>query len=270
MNDIKKIVRKSASSFFWTMYLLPKAKRQAIYTIYALCRHIDDVINGNASEKEKISLISAWRQEIDNIYDKKVPATEIGRKIYKNCMRFKLPKEEFIKLIDAASLSINLQAPTLNELEEYCRGIAGSPSILGLMIFGINNENLAINLGNAIQFTNILRDVKEDAVNGRLYIAKEFLLKAEITSTDPMLVLVDPNFSIARGEMAKLADKYFEQIYEILDTLDKKTIRPILMIINIYKRYFDIMNTRGWEIISPKPKIGRLDRFKIMVKAFLK
>jgi phytoene synthase len=100
MNNIDYIVKKSGSSFFWSMRLLPKAQREAMYTIYAFCRHIDDIVDGDLPTKEKQSLLKAWREEINNIYDKKVPETEIGRRIYKNCMRFHLPKEEFLKLIE--------------------------------------------------------------------------------------------------------------------------------------------------------------------------
>ena len=106
MNDIKAIVKKSGTSFFWSMRMLPKAKREAMYTIYAFCRHIDDIVDGDSDMSEKQELLQAWREELDNIYDKKVPATEIGCRIYKNCMRFKLPKEEFMKLIDSISMDI--------------------------------------------------------------------------------------------------------------------------------------------------------------------
>ena len=106
MNNIKRIVKKSGSSFFWSMRFLPKAKRNAMYTIYAFCRHLDDIVDGDAEMSEKLELIAAWREELDNIYDKKTPATDIGRKIYKNCMRFKLPKEELSRLIEAISMDI--------------------------------------------------------------------------------------------------------------------------------------------------------------------
>lgn len=71
MNDIKKIVRKSGTSFFWSMRFLPKAKREAMYTLYAFCRHIDDIVDGDSSIAEKQELLQAWREELDNIYDKK-------------------------------------------------------------------------------------------------------------------------------------------------------------------------------------------------------
>jgi len=274
MNNINRIVKKSGSSFFWSMRLLPRAKREAMYTIYAFCRHIDDIVDGDLPVKEKQELINAWREEIDNIYDKKVPATEIGRKIYKNCMRFKLPKEEFLKLIDSISMDLPkpLQAPKLEDFLKYCRGVAGVPGNLSLRIFGCNDENLieelATSLGNALQITNILRDVKEDAQANRLYIPKEYLKKAAITSKKPNEVLVNKNLSIAREEFAKMAAEDYAKANQIIPFLDKETARPVRAITAIYKKYFDIMQNRGWEVVSPKPRISRFSKLSLALRAY--
>lgn len=254
--------------------MLPKAKREAMYTIYAFCRHIDDIVDGDAEMSEKQELIKAWREELDNIYDKKVPATEIGRRIYKNCMRFKLPKEEFMRLIDSISMDVPhpLQAPSLDQFMKYCRGVAGVPGSLSLRIFGCKDEqiieDLSTTLGNALQITNVLRDVKEDALSNRLYIPKEFLQKAEISSHDPKAVIVDKNLSVAREELAKLAAHDFIKAQELIKKLDKKTARPVKMIASIYKKYFDIMQNRGWEIISPKPQISKIKKLTLAMRAY--
>lgn len=275
MNNIKKMVKKSGTSFFLSMQMLPSPKRHAMYTIYAFFRHIDDIVDGNAQPEEKLELINAWRQELDNIYDKKVPTTEIGRKIYKNCMRFKLPKEEFIKMMDSISMDLPepLQAPSLQKFNQYCRGVAGVPGSLTLRIFGCEDEalieKLSTTLGRALQITNILRDVKEDAQAQRIYIPEELLEKAGITSREPESVLVDKNLAIAREELARIAEADYKEAFEQIKLLNKKAARPVRMIAYIYKRYFDIMKNRGWEIISPKPRISRPTKWGLMIKALL-
>lgn len=274
MNNIKQMVKKSGTSFFWSMRFLPIGKRNAMYTIYAFFRHIDDIVDGEKEIQEKLDLIDAWRQELDNIYDKKTPMTEIGRKIYKNCMRFHLPKQEFIRLIDSISMDLPnpVQAPSLEEFYEYCRGVAGVPGSLSLRIFGCEDEKmieeLSFSLGTALQTTNVLRDVKEDAQVNRLYIPKEFLEKANITTTDPLTVVVDKNLTIAREELAKIASINYEKAYDLIKQLDKKTARPVLMIANIYRRYFDLMQNRGWEIISPKPQLSKIKKLGIALKSY--
>lgn len=274
MNNIDYIVKKSGSSFFWSMRLLPKAKREAMYTIYAFCRHIDDIVDGDMPLKEKQNLLSAWREEIDNIYDKKVPVTEIGRRIYKNCMRFHLPKEEFLRLIDSISMDIPkpLQAPKMEDFLKYCRGVAGVPGNLSLRIFGCQDEELieklSTSLGNALQITNILRDVKEDAQANRLYIPREYLKKAAIASKKPSEVVVDKNLAIAREELAKLAAEDYKVASQIIPYLDKKAARPVRAIAAIYKKYFDMMQKRGWEVVSPKPKISKINALSLALRAY--
>lgn len=275
MNNIKNMVKKSGTSFFWSMRFLPRARRNAMFTIYALFRHLDDVVDGNDSVEEKLEIINDWREEMDNIFDKKQPSTDIGRRIYKNCMRFGLPKEEFIRMIDsiAMDLPFPIQAPSMEDFKRYCRGVAGVPGNLSLRIFGCKDEkqieNLSTSLGTALQITNILRDVKEDAMVQRLYIPEECLRKAGIISRDPMTVVVDKNLAIAREDLAQLADEYYQEAFRQIKKLDKKIARPVKAIAYVYKRYFDIMQNRGWEIISPKPKVSKFLKLCLTLKAYM-
>lgn len=280
MKDLKKVVRRkikndTGHTFFWGMQFLPRAQKEAIYTLLAFVRHLESVVESSIDLSEKQEILAMWREELDNIFDKKVPATDIGRRIYKNCMRFKLPKQEFLNLVDSISANIDnpLQAPSLKQLSGYCRGVGGVAGSLALRVFGCKDEQtikeLASALGLSLQITNILRNVKEDAQNGRLYIPQELLEKAGITATDPKSVVVDKNLARARLELAQIASDNYKKVYEILATLDKKTARPILLIVDIQKRYFDMMEKRGWEIISPKPHLSKWSKLKILLKNLL-
>lgn len=271
---IKNIVKKSGTSFFWGMSVLPSKERRAIYTLYAFCRHIDDIVDGNDSLSHKMELIEAWRKEIDNIYDKKVPASCIGRSIYKNCMRFNIPKTELTSLVSSISMDLPkpIQAPDLNEFYRYCQGVACAPGSMSLRILGCKDEtlikDLSTSLGVAMQVTNVLRDVREDALSDRLYIPKEFLQKAGIETSDPKEVIVNKNLSVAREELAKIAVKSYEKAFELIGKLDKKMSRSIKALAYVYKRYFDIMQNRGWEVISPKPSLSCFIKMYLVFKAY--
>ncbi|MBE6467141.1 MAG: hypothetical protein E7004_00915 [Alphaproteobacteria bacterium] len=271
---IKKIVKKSGSSFFWGMHMLPTKERRAIYTLYAFCRHIDDIVDGNEAMSHKIELINAWKKEIDNIYDKKVPASCIGRNIYKNCMRFNIPKSDLTSLLSSISMDLPnpVQAPSMDDFYKYCQGVACAPGSMSLRVLGCKDEqlikDLSTSLGVAMQVTNILRDVREDAMVDRLYIPKEFLLKAGIESVDPKEVIIDKNLSVAREELAKLAFKQYEKSFDLISKLDKKISRSIKALAYVYKRYFDIMQNRGWEVISPKPSISHFLKLLLVLKAY--
>lgn len=271
---INKIVKKSESSFFWGMHILPTKERRAIYTLYAFCRHIDDIVDGNKPISQKMELLNAWRQEIDNIYDKKVPASDIGRNIYKNCMRFSIPKQDLVSLIDSISMDVPnpVLAPDLTAFNQYCRGVACAPGSISLRILGCKDETLvselSASLGTAMQITNILRDVREDAEAGRIYIPYEFLQKAGITATDPKSVVTDKNLALAREELAKIAAKEYDKAFNLIKKLDKKISRNINAMAYIYKKYFETMQNRGWEIISPKPSINKALKLFLVLKAF--
>ena len=166
-----------------------------------------------------------------------------------------------------------LQAPTMKKLTGYCRGVGGMAGSLSLRVFGCQDEEmikeLSSSIGTALQITNILRNVKEDANNNRLYIPQELLTKAGIKSTDPKTVLVDKNLAVARQELAKIAADNYKKAYELVAILDKTTSQPLRLLLDIYKRYFDIMNNRGWEIISPKPEISKFRKLQILLKILL-
>jgi len=272
MSTVGRIVRKSQASLFWCMHGLPKVKREAIYTLFAFISHIDSIVESRMDEQEKIELLKAWQLELENIYDKKVPKTKIGLKIYKNCMRFKIKKEDFEPILEAALLDFPkpLQAPNKKVFDAYCNGSAVMPLYITLAIMGGFKEaamrTLASNFGMAIELTTLLRNIKDDALKGHLYIPKELLQEAHIMTTNPMSVVTDKNLTFVRQKLAERAHQCFMKTYKMISASNKKNMRPLRFIFHIYKRYFDIMNTRGWEIMSPKPQISKKDRVVIVFK----
>lgn len=269
---IGDIVKKTQPSLFWCMRSLPKPKREAIYTLFAFCRHIDNIINSNMPAAEKVELLNAWREELDNIYDKKIPATNIGRKIYKNCMRFNLPKEQWVKILDSAFLDVPhpLQAPEQEVFDKYIYGTAIVPFDLSLQIIGGSRasvrQELAKNLGQAVLITSILRDIKEDAVTQHVYLPREILQKANVTAATPKKTIENKNLAAAREELSKQAETSFAKAQRLLSKMNRKYLMPFSFIHNVSFCYFNMMKERGWDVISPKPKIGKMEKFKLIVK----
>ncbi len=276
MSSIGKLVRKSQASLFWCMRGLPKAQREAIYTLYAFCRHIDNVIDGNMPRTEKEELLNTWRQELENIYEKKVPATDIGRKIYKNCMRFKIRKEDLSEILNCALLDFPhpLQAPDFKTFKRYGHGVSEIPFYITLLIIGGMTEqkmrDLSESLGRAVHLTTILKNVKEDAQNGHLYMPSELLQQAGISVKDPVAAVTDKNLIAVREQLARQAATDFSKAYTLLSSESRKKTHPLRFILNFYKRYFDIMQNRGWEIMSPKPHINPVDKLAIVINTLFK
>ena len=257
---------------FWCMRSLSKPKREAVFTLFAFCRHLETVSRSSMPEKEKHDLLNAWKEELDNIYDKKVPVTDIGRKIYKNCMRFNLPKDLWLDILNSAVFNSAglIQAPSNAEFEQYVHGAAEVPFQLALMIIEPEHlkagEELAKNLGRAILLTYILRDVKNDAKSGRMYIPAEILQQADIYQDTPRETLEDKNFSAAREKLAEQADKGYAKAERLLAKMNYADTRVLRLVHNLGRCQFEMMKNRGWEIISPKPKVNFIKRLSILYR----
>lgn len=270
MLSVGGIVKKSQPSLFWCTRALPKSEREALYTLFAFCQHIDGIVRSAMASEEKTDLLRVWREELDNIYDKGVPVSNIGRKIYKNCMRFDLPKAAWVEILDSAVLNAAnpLQAPHIDVLERYINGMAVVPLKLVLSVVANGhpsaNEELSKNLGYAIMITYMLRDIKDDAKSNHLYIPQEILTQADVKIDVPRSIVENKNIATAREVFSKHAESCFKKADRLLGKMDRNKVMVLRLIKNICYCQFEMMKSRGWEIISPKPKIGPLKSMKII------
>ena len=260
--QVNAIVKASGSSFYPAMKLLCREKRDAMYAIYAFCREIDDIADEPAPLNEKKQRLQIWRDDIERVYDGVEPESTVSKALIAPVKRFSLPKSEFIELIDGMEMDIpdGMRAPTMTELQLYCRRVAGAVGMLSVCVFGDFSptaRRFAITLGEALQLTNILRDMEEDMELGRLYMPRECLDLAGIAITDDTAlssVLSDPNLKIARRELAKQAALRFTEADAALNELDGRKMKPAVIMKDVYKKIFDMMEKRGWDILFPRPK----------------
>ena len=276
MISLGDMVRKNHPLLFWGMRRLPKAKRDAIYTLFAFCRHLATLQRSDMSLTEKAEILAAWHEELNNIYDKRVPETNIGRKIYKNCLRFNLPKKLWEEILNSAELDaqIPLVAPDENKFIRYVDGTAVVPIELTLMILDgehpLVNAELAKNLGYAVLLTYILRDIKDDAKRGRMYIPLGALRECGIELDTPRGIIENKNLSAVRENIATQVEKCYIQAEKLLDKTNKQDTLPLHMVEVSGRTLFEMMKKRGWEIISPKPQLGFIKRVGIAYRLLFK
>ena len=272
MLSLGDMVKRSQPSLFWCMLGISKAQREAVFTVFAFCRHLNGILLSDMDIAEKRDILKTWREELDNIYDKKVPVTNIGRKIYKNCIRFDLPKSAWLNILDAATWDAenNGTAPTREEFDSYISGVSIMPLSLTLAVLNSGhpsaNQELAKSLGQAVMITYILRSVKSDAKRNRVYLPAELLQKAGVQGNLPRNITEDKNLMYARSELAKIAESGFNKAERLLSKMNKTDTLSLRLIMNNARGIFDIMSRRGWEIISPKPKLGLLKRLVILYR----
>jgi phytoene synthase len=265
--EVERLVRQSRSSFYWAMRLLPAQKRAAMFAIYAFCRKLDDIADGTAPANEKRRQIAAWRQEVNAVYAAQ-PTTDIGRALDQVRRSYPILRDDLLAVIDGVETDAQgpVTRPTLGELEAYCDRVAGAVGNLSVAIFGATGpagQSLARNLGRALQFTNILRDLAEDRAEGRLYLPDEVLAGAGIDGRSPDTVLADPNLPRACDVMARMAHVYFNRATEALDRCERRSVRPAAVMLVSYRRLLRRLERGGWRLDGPKVRLSRGEKLVI-------
>lgn len=273
-SEVRRIVENSRSSFYWGMRLLPPAQRDAMFAIYAYCRELDDIADGPLPVQEKLARLEIWRREIDTLYCGN-PVHTLTEALAEPVRRFRLDREEFEALIDGMEMDVRgtMIAPDWPVLKLYCRNVAGAVGMLAVKVFGCNSPQdraFAVALGEALQLTNILRDLAEDAELGRLYLSRDVLDAAGITAGAPALVLSDPNLAQACDALARRAEDRFAEAQDCLgDGNSAKAMRPALLMMDVYHRLLGQLKERGWTDLAPPPKPSKMVLLWIAARCFL-
>jgi phytoene synthase len=218
------VTKQSKTSFYYSFSLLPKQKREAIHAVYAFCRYTDDIVDEGEDEGLKTLLLRKWRMELGHAL-RGESSYAILNQLAATARRFNIPFNHFYDLIHGVELDLRKRRyATFDELREYCTLVASSVGLMCRQIFGYRNESTkdyAINLGIALQLTNIVRDLKDDAKRGRIYIPLEDLRRFGYTEEDLLNCRYTPEFiNLMRFECNR-ARKYFDLARDALKDEDK-------------------------------------------------
>jgi len=272
MAEITARVGAAKSSFFLAMRLLPKVRRDAMFAIYAFCREVDDIADEPGSLPDKQAALAQWRREIDRIYDGDVPPDNIiARALVEPVREFGLLRRDFQAVIDGMAMDAerDIVAPSAMELDLYCARVASAVGRLSVRIFGAwqpRADDVADELGRALQLTNILRDLDEDAERGRLYLPREALVTAGITVSDasePAAILADPALTLACNEVLGRARRHFAAAAAAMADCPKSAMRPAAMMFGIYRATLERLAKRGWA--SPRPPVRVPTPVKLLI-----
>ena len=233
-----------------------------MFAIYAFCREVDDIADGDDPPDRKLAKLAEWRTEIDRVYDGS-PTFPTARALVDPVRDYELERADFHAVVDGMEMDVGvgIVAPTMEELELYCRRVAGAVGLLSIRAFGGANgraEEFAVELGTALQLTNILRDLMQDAAIGRLYLPRELLEAHGIATTEPRRVLADPGLPDVCDDIAALARRRFDAAQSALRESPAKALRPAVVMMRHYQRILEQLETRGWhdldrEVSVPTP-----------------
>ncbi len=252
--------RASGSSFYTAMRFLPRAQREAMFEIYSFCRLVDDIADSDAPHTERLDGLARWRLNIDALYFGRPP--DDLRNLARTVREFDLRKDDFVAVIEGMEMdaAAQIRAPDWAKLDLYCDRVASAVGRLSVRVFGMGEEEgraLAHHLGRALQLTNILRDLDEDASMGRLYLPREALQAAGITTNDPNAVLADPALGKVCAEVAARARVHFGEADRIMSHSARRTVRAPRMMEKAYRAILEGMVAQGWAAPRQRIRLGR-------------
>ncbi|MAO55241.1 MAG: squalene synthase HpnD [Rhodospirillaceae bacterium] len=267
---VDEIVRASGTTFFWAMRFLPGEKRRAMFAVYAFCRIVDDIADEPAPLDEKRRGLAEWRQEIRALYSGR-PGDAVAVALADPVARFGMVEADFQAVIDGMETDAAeiLRLETRDDLLVYCDRVACAVGRLCCCIFGLGQETgtqLAASLGLALQLTNILRDLAEDAERDRLYLPDDLLAAHGVTAREPRAVLADPNLPAAVAEVGDLAGQKFAEARTLIAQCEADRVRPAAMMMEAYERIFRRMEARGWQRVLEPAGLSKAEKLWVAVR----
>ncbi|MBK8945722.1 MAG: presqualene diphosphate synthase HpnD [Ignavibacteriae bacterium] len=274
METAQQISKKSKSSFYYTFAFLPKQKRNAIKSIYAFCRMTDDIVdNSKESKEQKIANLKIWKNDFEKSLNGK-SENPLLIELYNVIKFYKIPTQPFFDLIDGVEMDLEKNRfENFEELKKYCYNVASTVGLMTIPIFGYKNsttEKFAVNLGIALQLTNIIRDVNVDVKNDRIYLPKEDLEKFNYSEFDLMNSVYNENFCDLMKFEAERAREFYRDGDKYLSKEDKSNMFTARAMEYIYLRLLDKIEIENFNVFSKKISVSNFNKIFIALFVFIK
>jgi phytoene synthase len=255
LRAVEAIVRSAGTSFYQGMRILGPDRRYAMYAIYAFCRLVDDIADEDGTLAEKRRGLEAWRDRIAAVYQGRSD-DPVSRLLVAAVPVFQLREADFLAVIDGMQTDAEtvVLAPSLEELELYCDQVAVAVGRLSVRAFGDASpaaDRVAHALGRALQLTNILRDISEDAARGRIYLPAEYLRDAGVPA-DPAVIGSAAGLPSVCGRLARVAHAYFAEAHRAMTLCDPTAMKPARLMGATYDSILSAVEQRGWRRLDQR------------------
>jgi phytoene synthase len=263
------MVREAGTSFYRGMTVLPPPRRHAMYAIYAFCRIVDDIADDPAPFETRRPRLDEWRRRIAGLYRGEAD-NAVTRVLLCAVQAFALRQADFEAVIDGMEMdaATAIVAPSLAELGLYCDRVAVAVGRLSVRAFGDASpaaDQVAFHLGRALQLTNILRDIAEDAVRGRLYLPREWLGDAGVPA-DPGAVLDHPGLPAVCARLAAAARGHFREARAAMALCNRRAMKPARLMGAMYAAILARLERRGWHRPETAVKVPKWQKLWIALR----
>jgi 15-cis-phytoene synthase len=265
-----QVTRRSRSSFYYAFILLPPERRRALHAVYAFCRFIDDIADDEAI-REPALLLKRWREELDRVYSG-APTRALSRALADSARRFKIPRELFEEIINGVEMDLSRKRyQTWEELRPYCYRVASALGLICIEIFGYSNQSAKLyaeNLGLALQLTNILRDVREDAQRARIYLPLEDLARFNVSEDEILGGVYSPNFVRLMDFEARRARELYALAQSELAPEDRATLLTAEAMRLIYAALLERIINSNYRVLDRRHRLSAPHKLYLVGRAW--
>jgi phytoene synthase len=269
----KDIARKQARNFYYSFLVLPADKRRAFCAVYAFMRLCDDISDGEGSVESKRRQLGNWRALLDEAYSDGPCRDSILPAFRESVRRYSIPAEYFHWIIDGAEMDLDaVRYGTFDDLYKYCFHVASAVGFVCLQIFGFKDagaKKYAEQCGIAFQLTNILRDVKEDAEMGRIYLPAEDLRMFDYTPGELQKGVFNESFRNLMRYEADRARRYYSEARSLLPLVDKESRPALWAMMEIYERLLDRIVHRRFDVFQNRIRLTGMEKSSIALRALM-
>jgi 15-cis-phytoene synthase len=275
MQHSRALTQKSASNLALAFILLPREKRDAMFALYAFCRAVDDVADEDSVPTEKRrEQLAAWREDIRRACDNKNPQFILNQEFAPVIQQFKLPFALFDELIKGCEMDLDtFRYENYEPLERYCYRVASVVGLLSIEIFGYKNKacrDYAVHLGQALQLTNILRDVKSDAARGRIYLPQSELKKFSVTEAEILTGKFSENYYQLAASVAERAKKHYSLAQKTLPPEDRRAMVAAELMGGVYWQLLLKLERGRFNVFGVTPlKLSKPHKVALIFKSWL-
>lgn len=265
-DECQAITRREARNFYYAFVTLPKPRRSSIYAAYAFSRLADDIVDRNGNIESKSTALDNLRHSL-HLALKGAPEGAVMTALADTATTYDIPESLFSDLIDGVEMDLTKSRyETFEKLQEYCYRVASSVGLVSIQIFGYDNPQAkvhAIELGLAMQLTNIIRDVGEDARNGRIYIPQDELLRFGCTEAQLEAGILDANLMNLMQFQTDRARHCFDSSAALFPLLEPRSRGCASGLHQIYSKLLDRIERRGFDVFSERVSLPAWEKLQL-------
>ena len=270
--ECRQVTRREAKNFYYAFLTLPPAQRRAIYVAYTFCRHCDDSVDAVRAVDDKLAMLTDLRQKLDECYQGN-PSDLVFLGLGDVARNYEIPQEYFQEVLSGVESDlVKDRYQNFDELRQYCYQVASVVGLICIHIFGFNHpgaKEFAIDLGLAMQLTNIARDVKEDLDFGRIYLPQDEMARFGYSEEDLAAGIVNQEFVNLMRFQCQRARTFFDSGFRLLPHLSRRSRACPAVLGRLYSRVLDRIEDVDYDVLHHRVSLSASEKVRVMAQTWL-